>query len=86
MMNTFLGIAFDAWVNIDGDCPIAHEVFASEVQIELGHSAGSLHLVITEGGLHKLIQVAETAITEMRARNVNSGRIPQGHATTIERD
>lgn len=73
MVNTFLGVGFEVWVNIDGACPMTHEGSASEVQIELGHGAGSLHLVITEGGLNKLIQVAEVASDQMRARNVDSG-------------
>lgn len=83
MKNTFLGIDFETWVNIDGDCTMSREVVASEVQIELGHSTGSLHLVFTEGGLNKLIQVADTAVTEMRARNADSGTAPQKQATKV---
>lgn len=74
MINTFLGIGFEAWVNIDGDCPMTREVSASDVQFELGHGAGSLHLVMTEGGLNKLSQLVEEAVTEMRAQRVSNGK------------
>lgn len=73
MINTFLGIAFESWVNIDGDCPMTQQVSASDAQLELGHGAGSLHLVITQGGINKLLQVVEAAAAEMRSRNVTSG-------------
>ena len=65
-MNTFLGIALDTWVNIDGDCPMRHEVSRTETQLELGHETGSLHLVLTEEGLDRLVAVANTALTDMR--------------------
>lgn len=66
-MDTFLGIAVDAWANVDGGCDMTYEVSPIEAQIELGHRTGSLHLVMTEDGLAKLITVAETALREMRA-------------------
>ncbi len=83
MINTFLGIAFESWVNIDGDCPMTHQVSASDAQLELGHGTGSLHLVITQGGLNKLLQVVEAAAAEMHTRNVTSGGGPQLAATMV---
>jgi hypothetical protein len=83
MINTFLGIAFESWVNIDGDCPMTNQVSASDAQLELGHGAGALHLVITQGGLHKLLQVVEAAAAEMHTLNVASGRGPQPAATMV---
>jgi hypothetical protein len=84
MIKTFLGIAFESWVNIDGDCPMTHQVSTSDTQLELGHGAGSLHLVITQGGLHKLLQVVEAAAAEMHTRNVTSDRGPQPATTMVE--
>jgi hypothetical protein len=65
-MDTFLGIAVDVWVNVDGDCPMGFETSASQAQIELGHNTGSLHLVMTEGGLETLVEVAGLALEQMR--------------------
>ncbi len=65
-MNTFLGIALDNWVNIDGDCPMSCEVVQRETQIELGHGAGTLHLVLTEAALAKLAHLTDQALREVR--------------------
>ncbi len=65
-MDTFLGIAVDAWANIDGECDMAYEVSRAEAQLELGHRTGSLHLVLTEAGLAKLVETATTVLREMR--------------------
>jgi hypothetical protein len=67
-MNTFLGIAMETWVNIDGDCHMAREVSRTEAQIELGHRTGSLHLVITEDGLAKLADFLEQVRRQMAAK------------------
>jgi hypothetical protein len=67
MMNTFQGIAMDAWIDVDGDCPMSGEVVGSQAQIELGHSTGSLHLVLTERGLGNLVDVLTTALTKLRS-------------------
>ncbi len=66
-MNTFQGIAMDAWIDVDGDCPMVGEVVGREAQIELGHSTGSLHLVLTERGLGNLADVLATALAELRS-------------------
>lgn len=63
-MNTFLGIALDNWANIDGDCPMSCEVIQHEAQIELGHGAGTLHLVLTVGALAKLAHITDMALRE----------------------
>ena len=65
-MDTFLGIAVDAWANIDGDCDMAYEVSRAEAQLALGHRTGSLHLVLTEAGLAKLVDTAARVLHEMR--------------------
>jgi hypothetical protein len=65
-MDTFLGIAVEAWVNVDGDCPMQIEVSASQAQIELGHNTGSLHLVMTDESLGTLVEVASQALEQMR--------------------
>jgi hypothetical protein len=69
-MNTFLGIALDTWATIDADCPIAHEVSKTEAQLELGHSTGSLHLLLTEDALVNLMAAAGEALDEMRRVNL----------------
>ena len=65
-MDTFLGIAVDAWANVDGDCDMSYEVSRSEAQLELGHRTGSLHLVLTEAGLAKLVDTATQVLQQMR--------------------
>src|SRR5258707_4027609 len=66
-MNTHMGIALDAWVLIDDDCPMKSEVCRTEAQFELGHSIGSLHLIVSEEGLARLVDVAGAALKDMRA-------------------
>jgi hypothetical protein len=62
-----MGIALDLWVNIDGDCPIESEVARNEAQLELGHSTGSLHLVLDEDGLARLVEIATAALAALRS-------------------
>ena len=66
-MNTFLGIAMETWVNIDGDCDMTRETGRTEARLELGHRTGSLHLVATEDGLAKLAAFVQDVLREMRA-------------------
>jgi len=66
-MSTFLGIALDNWVNIAGDCPMSFETINRETQIELGHGAGSLHLVLTPDALAKLANLTEAAVSQVRS-------------------
>jgi hypothetical protein len=66
-----MGIALDTWVTIDSDCPMTHEVSKTQAQLELGHSIGSLHLVMSEEGLAELVEVAGGALGEMRAPDEN---------------
>jgi hypothetical protein len=65
-MDTFQGIALDVWVSIDGDCSMTSEVAKSEVQLEVGHNKGSLHLVVSEEGLARLVEMAGAALREVR--------------------
>lgn len=62
-----MGIALDVWVSLDGDCPVETEVTTTEVQMELGHSTGSLHLVMTEEALATVVEVAGEALRQLRA-------------------
>jgi hypothetical protein len=67
-MSTFLGIALDNWVNIDRDCPMSVEIVQREIQIELGHGASSLHLVLTEEALVKLANITDSALRQVRGK------------------
>jgi hypothetical protein len=62
-----MGIALDAWVLIDDDCRMKSEVCRTEAQLELGHGTGSLHLIASEEGLARLVDVAGAALKDMRA-------------------
>jgi len=62
-----MGIALDVWVNIDGDCPMQSEVARNEAQLELGHSTGSLHLILDEDGLTRLVETATAALDTLRS-------------------
>jgi hypothetical protein len=72
-----MGIALDVWVNIDEDCTIEREVSHSEVQIDLGHSTGSLHIVATEQALANLVEEAGAALRDMRSGDLT------GQANTV---
>lgn len=74
-MNTFLGIAVDATVSVDGDCDVTHAVSRDCVEIDLGHSVGSLHLGLTERALVKLVNVATVALEEMRQLRTGSSEL-----------
>jgi hypothetical protein len=69
-MNTFMGIALEVWVNLDEDCAIECEVGRTEVQIELGHKTGSLHVVATEGALANLMEKVGAALQDMRSEDL----------------
>jgi hypothetical protein len=64
-LNTFLGIASETWVNIDDECQMSHEVNRGEAQIDLGHRTASLHLVMTERGIGKLLREIEKVLREL---------------------
>ena len=66
-VDTFSGIALDVWVNVDGDCPMTYEVSRSEVQLELGHSTVTLHLILTDQGLAAFAAATGKALAELRA-------------------
>jgi hypothetical protein len=69
-MNTLMGIALDVWVNLDEDCAIECEVGQSEVQIDLGHKTGSLHIVATKMALLNLVEKAVAALRNMQSDNL----------------
>ncbi|HEY3753155.1 MAG TPA: hypothetical protein VGL80_28530 [Pseudonocardiaceae bacterium] len=69
-MNTFLGIAVDATASIDSDCDMTHAVSPNCVEIDFGHSTGSLHLGMTEAAVAKLVNVATVALDELRELRV----------------
>jgi hypothetical protein len=54
----------DNWVNMDGDCPMSYEVIDKETQIEIGHGAGTLHLVLTMAALAQLANLTDRALQE----------------------
>ncbi|MGI8311509.1 hypothetical protein [Saccharopolyspora hattusasensis] len=60
-MFTQHGIAVDAWVRIEPDCPMRHQVVADELQIEFGTRMGALSLVVTDEAVEKLVAVLSKA-------------------------
>ncbi len=78
-MPTFCGISVDAGVSVDGDCEITHTVTTRDcVEIELGQSAGSLQLYMTEEAATKLVNVATDALDVLRRRRVAADQPPSG--------
>jgi len=72
-MPTFCGISVDAGVSIDGDCDMTHTVTTQNcVEIELGQSAGSLQLCMTEDAATKLVNVVTSALDALRQRRVTA--------------
>jgi hypothetical protein len=64
---TFQGIAVDSYVMFVEECSVSIQVNGPEIEINLGHNAGSLHLVTTEEGLAKLAAAINEALTLLRA-------------------
>jgi hypothetical protein len=54
---TFQGIAVDSYVMFVKECTVVGKASGPEIEVELGHSAGSLHLVTDLDGLRKLVDV-----------------------------
>ncbi len=74
-MPTFCGISVDAGVSVDGDCDMRHTVTTLDcVEIELGQSAGSLQLCLTEAAAAKLVNVATSALDTLRQRRTGAGQ------------
>ncbi len=74
-MPTFCGISVDAGVSIDGDCDMTHKVTTLDcVEIELGQSAASLQLCMTEDAAAKLVDVATSALDALRQRRATADR------------
>jgi hypothetical protein len=66
-MSRFLGICVDAGASIDIDCPVKHVVDRNVVEFEFGHSAGTLHLSMTESALTRFLNQATVALDEVRS-------------------
>jgi hypothetical protein len=66
-VSRFLGICVDAGASIDIDCPVKHVVDRNVVEFEFGHSAGSLHLSMTESALTRFLNQATVALDEIRS-------------------
>lgn len=62
------GISVDAWVIMDGECPLTCDVVADQAQLTLGRGAASLQIVASESGLNTLAEAATNALRDMRAR------------------
>jgi hypothetical protein len=64
---TFQGISVDSYVMFGEECRVACQVNGPEIEIEFGHSAGSLHLVTSETGLAKLVDIVTETLALLRA-------------------
>jgi len=70
----FQGISVDAAVSVDGDCTITHGVNTDHIEIEFGHSAGSLQLCLTENAAVKLVNAVTVAVEEFRQHRATLDR------------
>ena len=62
-------------MSVDGDCDMRHTVTTLDcVEIELGQSAGSLQLCLTEAAATKLVNVATSALDTLRQRRATAGQ------------
>lgn len=78
------GIALDTWVMASRECDISCEVIGNQAQLTLGHNTGSLNLVLDDGGLASLIEVAVDAWTRWQA--VPAGELANFTVTNAEID
>lgn len=65
-MFTHGGIAVEAWVKIEGNCPIKWEVVHDQAQFMIGPTSATLSLMASEKGLEKLVTTASEALRAMR--------------------
>lgn len=70
-MFNFQGISVDAGVSVDGSCDITHNVSHNGIEMDFGHSAGSLHLTLTEDAATKLTHVVTAALADYRQSRAN---------------
>jgi hypothetical protein len=70
------GIALDTWVTASRECDISCEVIGDQAQLTLGHNTGSLNLVLDNGGLAGLIEIAVDAWTRWQA-------VPEGELASF---
>jgi len=60
------GIAVEAWVKIEGNCPIKWEIVYEQAQFMIGPTSATLSLITSEEGLEKLVTTASEALRAMR--------------------
>jgi hypothetical protein len=66
-MFTFQGIAVDSYVMFERECTVTCRVNGPEIEVVLGHAAGSLHLVTNEAGLDMLVPLLSEAHARIHA-------------------
>jgi len=71
------GIALDTWVMASRECDISCEVIGNQAQLTLGHDTGSLNLVLDDGGLAGLVEIAVDAWTRWQA-------VPEGELANFK--
>lgn len=76
-MHHFQGIAVDAGASVSGDCTVTHMVSVDSIEIDFGHSAGSLHLCLSEDAAIKLVNVATIALEDFRQHRAIADRSDQ---------
>jgi hypothetical protein len=76
------GIALDTWVVASRDCEISCEVVGDQAQFVLGHAAGSLNLVLDQGGLANLVEIAVKTWTQWQT--VPEGKMASFTVTASE--
>ncbi len=73
-MHNFQGISVDAGASIDGDCTITHMVTLDSIEINFGHSVGSLQLNMTEDAAIKLVNLMAVALDDFRQHRATAQR------------
>ncbi|NUT50526.1 MAG: hypothetical protein HOV94_24940 [Saccharothrix sp.] len=69
------GISVDSWVRVEEQCEIASEVVGDEAQFTFsGRRGGELSLVVTEGGLEKLVEHFQGALDKIRSADLGQLR------------
>lgn len=67
-MYTSPSIGVDAWVRIEGHCPITYEPMGEQMQFRLGSARGcGLTVVLTEQALENLIVAFGEGLRALRA-------------------
>ncbi|MEU4739706.1 hypothetical protein AB0G02_04465 [Actinosynnema sp. NPDC023658] len=62
------GISVDSWVRVEEHCSIEAEVVGDEAQFTFsGRRGGELSMVVTEGGLEKVVEHFQRALDRIRS-------------------